>query len=204
MKDSSMRFKDPISAEGHYISFNLWRVKSFAFTVQKTISNTKVGGNDDVHSLKQLIFSHAYNPMHRYLYEEVKLGCTFRWNSITTNSTCLKPEMNKSPISVLFFEHSSKHNRKHLVLILKKSNETYENDAWLTGYNASKRWKVAGNSFLLLRILYFGLWRLCGTHWCQLLGNEFANESCKALPVFRCQQKLNAANELSDNKPDIV
>lgn len=55
MKDSSMRFKDLISAEGHYISFNLWRVKSFAFTVQKTISNTKVGGNDDVHSLKQLI-----------------------------------------------------------------------------------------------------------------------------------------------------
>lgn len=145
-----MRFKDPISAEGHYISFNLWKVKSFAFTVQKTISNTKVGGNDDVHSLKQLIFSHAYNPMHRYLYEEVKLGCTFRWNSITTNSTCLKPEMNKSPISVLFFEHSSKHNRKHLVLILKKSNETYENDAWLTGYNASKRWKVAGNSFFIV------------------------------------------------------
>lgn len=80
-----MRFKDLISAEGHCISFNLWRVKSFAFTVQKTISNTKVGENDDVHSLKQLIFSHAYNPMHRYLYEEVKLGCTFRWNSITTN-----------------------------------------------------------------------------------------------------------------------
>lgn len=52
MKDSSMRFKDLISAEGHCISFNLWRVKSFAFTVQKTISNTKVGGNDDVHSLK--------------------------------------------------------------------------------------------------------------------------------------------------------
>lgn len=51
MKDSSMRFKDLISAEGHCISFNLWRVKSFAFTVQKTISNTKVGGNDDVHSL---------------------------------------------------------------------------------------------------------------------------------------------------------
>lgn len=95
--------------------------------------------------------------MYIYLYEEVKLGCIFRWNFIIINNICLKLEMNKFFIFVFFFEYFSKYNRKYLVFILKKSNEIYENDVWFIGYNVFKRWKVVGNFFLLLCKLYFGM-----------------------------------------------
>lgn len=52
MKDFLMRFKDLILVEGYCILFNFWRVKFFVFIVQKIIFNIKVGGNDDVYSLK--------------------------------------------------------------------------------------------------------------------------------------------------------